>query len=276
MKHLRFLCLCLSASLFFACGDDPIGGDTDVLSVIEHSLVQQEFNFLQAMVDVEARTSDELNKSNQTTGFFCECSTVEVIANGDGTYTMTLDYGTGCLCLDGRTRSGKLIGVFNKKWNEPNAAVTITPENYQVKLINGTTYDFSFTKTITQNGLNSAGNPMLSVSVQNAILTSEVHEIQWESERTVEWVEGVGSLEPETHVYEISGTAAGTSSTGVKFSVAIEEPLVVKANCAHITAGIMSLSPESKLTRSIDYGDGTCDAEAVVEIAGFTRTIELR
>ena len=228
------------------------------------------------MVDVEARTSDELNKTDQTSGFFCSCSTVDVVNNGDGTYTMTIDYGDGCACLDGRNRSGKLVGIFSKKWNEPNASVVITPENYQVRLLNGTTYHFSFIKTITQNGLNAEGNPMLSVEVKEAVLTSDVHSIQWESSRTVEWVEGIGNLEPENHVYEISGSAAGISSTGVEFSVSIDAPLVVKANCAHITAGVMSLTPKGKLTRSIDYGDGACDAEAVVEIAGFTRKIELQ
>lgn len=274
INHL-FLLASLFALAFVGCGTDPIGADKEIQSSIDHAFAQSEFSNMQNMIDLEAQLSGELNKTGSTQGYFCSCSTVDVVQNSANNYTLTLDYGTGCICLDGRRRAGKLIAVFDGKWNVDGTTVTITPENYQVTGLNGTVYDFSFTHTITRAGLNNAGHFVLSVRVEDAVLSSTEGTIRWESTRNVAWTEGILDGDPSTNVYEITGSASGTSSNNVSFTVTIDEPLVIKTTCPHIVQGVLSLTPAGKLTRTLDYGDGTCDNEALLVIDTFSRTITL-
>ncbi len=261
--------------LLASCGTDPIAGDKEIQSSIDHAFAQSEFNNLQNMIDVEAQLSNELNKNGSIQGYFCSCSTVDVVDNGDETYTMTVDYGAGCACLDGRMRAGKLTAIFSGKWNEDGTSVSITPEDYQVTALNGTTYDFSFTKTLTRVGLNNDGHMILTVEVRDAVLSSTEGTITWKSSRQIAWTAGVLDGDPTTNVYEMTGTASGTSSNAIDFSVTIDEPLIILATCPHITQGVLSLTPDGGLTRTIDYGDGTCDNEALLVVDTFSRMITL-
>lgn len=270
-----FLLASLAVLAFSSCGTDPIAADKEIQSSIDHAFVQSEFSNLQNIIDVEAQLSDDLNKTGSLQGYFCSCSTVGVVQNSTNNYTMTIDYGSGCVCLDGRRRAGKLIAVFNGKWNVNGTSVTITPEDYQVTGLNGKTYDFSFTHTITRTGINSAGHLVLAVVVKDAVLTSSDGTIRWESTRNVAWTQGILDGNPTTNVYEITGSASGTSSNNVSFTVTIDEPLVIKATCPHIVQGVLSLTPAGRLTRTLDYGNGACDNEALLVIDTFSRTITL-
>jgi hypothetical protein len=248
--------------------------DTDVQSSIDNSFAEAEFNSLQQLFEVEAEASDDVRKNNA--GTFCPCSTVDVEAGGDGTYKMTVDFGSGCLCRDGRTRSGKLIGIFSDKWSASNVSLQITPEDYEVTNLLGTTWEVDFVKEITKTGPNNAGQPSWTVKVQDASMVSDQGSITWNSERTTSLVEGAGDLDFQNNVYETSGTASGINLNGLAYDAEISVPLRIEADCAHITQGVWSLTPEDKATRTIDYGDGTCDNKATFSLGNFTKEITLR
>lgn len=267
LPPLALLFLCLSVT---SCDVDPLQGDEEIQSTLDHFFAQSEFSAIQTVIDGEARLSTELNKTTNTQGFLCDCSQASVTANGDGTFTMVVDFGSGCTCLDGRIRRGKLMGVFNGKWNQAGASVTITSDGYTVTALTGATYEFDFTKTITL-----VDEDTYSVNVQNARLTSDEGVITWNSTRTVEWAAGKGDLDPSNNEFLISGTASGTATNGVDFTVTIDEPLRVVASCPHVVSGVLSLTPDGKAERLIDYGNGDCDSEVILTIAGFSRSVEL-
>ena len=274
MKNLlktRFSLIIICFFCFIACEDNPLGNDTEIQTALDHSFAQSEFGVIQSNFDIEAQLNDDLSNKTTANGFFCSCSSINVTENADGTYNMEIDYGSGCVCLDGRTRSGKLIGIFNGKWNVDGAFVDITSDNYKVKGFDGTTYDFSFNKRITRVNAQN-----YSVKVENAVLSSDDGTITWNSDRTIEWVGGVNDMDPETNEYLIRGSASGTAITGVNFTVTIDEPLKILANCPNIVSGVITLTPQGRTDRLIDYGNGTCDATANVTISGFSRTIQLR
>lgn len=271
-KTYFFLLIIACFFCFVACEDNPLGGDTEIQTALDHSFAQSEFGVIQSTFDIEAQLNDDLNnKTTQTNGFLCSCSNIVVVENSDGTYTMEVDYGAGCICLDGRRRAGKLIGIFNGKWNVDGAFVDITSDGYQVTGFDGTSYDFSFNKRITRVNAQN-----YSVEVNNAVLSSADGSISWNSNRTIEWVAGTDDMNPETNEYLIRGSASGTAITGVNFTVTIDEPLKILATCPNIVSGVITLTPQGGADRLIDYGNGTCDATANVTISGFSRTIQLR
>lgn len=266
------LALCALAFLTWSCLPDPLEGDTDLQSVEDHAFAESEFQEIQAVFEAEARQTDLVKK---TEGYFCSCSGADLVANPNGTYTMTIDYGAGCTCLDGRTRTGKLIGVFSGKW-QPGTTLTITPENYTVTGLNNVTYQFSFTKTVSLKTANAAGNPVVEVSVNNAVLTAPAGQIRWNADWVTEWISGLGDIDPSNNVYTVTGNAAGTDIEGLNFTVEIVTPLRVEGSCPNVVSGVLKLTPDGRQVRTIDYGNGACDREAVISIGSFSRTILLR
>ena len=269
----------LSTLFWFGCGTTPTEpDDKEKNSSNDNSLAQNEFDEIARAFNTEASLSPTLNKIEATSAYFCNGATLDVVDNGNGTYTMTMDFGSGTTCTDQKKREGKLVGVFNGKWNVTGSKVTITPDNYFVTTTGGTKYGFVFTKTITNLGINAATYHEYNTKITDAVLTSTAGTILWQSDRTVEWVEGFGSNDPATYKYNIkTGTASGTATNGVQFSAVITSPLVVDNSCQYrITKGVLEITPVGAAKRVIDYGDGTCDDKATLTIGSFTSTLVLR
>ena len=84
-------------------------------------------------------------------------------------------------------------------------------------------------------------------------------------------------------IVSVSGTFSGTASDGETYtgSVSSSSPLVLNFNCTPpgtrylYVAGTLNFTPAGKLTRSINYGTGTCDLTYVLSIGGFSVTITL-
>lgn len=282
MKNLfstsTLVVLAMSTFLWVGCGPTTTTDDKEKDSSNDNSFAQNEFDEIARAFNTEASLSPTLNKIEATSAYFCNGATLDVADNGNGTYTMTMDFGSGTTCTDQKKREGKLIGVFNGKWNVTGAKVTITPQNYFVTTSSGTKYGFEFTKTISNLGVNASNYHEYNTKITNAVLTSTAGTILWESDRTVEWVDGYGSNDPTTYKYNIkTGTASGTATNGVQFSAAITSPLVVDNSCQYrITKGILEITPLGGAKRVIDYGDGTCDDKAILTIGSFTSTLVLR
>jgi hypothetical protein len=270
-----FLFLPLALMLVFSACQKEENPDNDLQSALDNSFAESEFDALRKAFDIEAQFSDDLKKTGATEGLYCPCSVVTVNANADSTYTMVIDFGSGCACLDGRTRSGKLTGIFSDKWNVAGSAVEVTPDNFKVTALNGKTYDFDFWQKITYDGPDMDGDLLFTVEVQDAVLSSGQDTIRWESTRTTEWIEGIGDLNPTTNVYLVTGTASGTDIKGRDFTAQTDSPLRVEISCPHIVSGSFTLLPQGLLPRSIDYGNGNCDNKATLTIGNYTATITL-
>lgn len=239
-----------------------------------------------------AKTVDEHADSVQylKSGRFAEaykmagpCATVTLTPFDTATFpkTLTIDFGpTNCAGNDGKNRKGKIVVTITGKYRTPGTVITIKPDNYYVNdnKIEGT-------KTVTNNGRNNAGNLSYSVEVVGKITTTDNKTIEWKSSRTREWIEGE-STTFWTHgingitddVYSITGTGSGVNRDGRKFEAAITTPLRVQF-CGlkiEITKGVIELQPEDLKKRVIDYGNGSCDNQAVVTIGKKTYTVNLK
>src|SRR5690606_39417748 len=68
----------------------------------------------------------------------------------------------------------------------------------------------------------------------------------------------------------LSGSGNGVAFNGTSFNVTITEPLVLNGDCRFITKGKAEVTPSGMSTRTIDFGDGTCDTEVGIVINGVT------
>ena len=78
-------------------------------------------------------------------------------------------------------------------------------------------------------------------------------------------------------VYELTGSGSGTSSAGTSFQVNISKALVRKMACKFISSGVIDYVKvgTTTKTKSLDYGNGDCDANAVLTVDGTSKDIIL-
>lgn len=245
--------------------------DTDnYRSAIDNATAENMFNdvFKQASDGMIAAEDSVDGRAVNST--LSSCATITITPFDFVTFpkTITVDFGTAnCLGTDGRYRRGQVSMSTTGWYRDSGTVITITPTNYYVNdnLVQGT-------KVLTNNGTNTSGNLEYSLEVNGTVTTSEGI-IYWTSSRVHEWIEGESTvLNPWDDVYLLTGTANGTNVQGEDFDVVINTPLRVQVGCRWITAGSMTLT-SGNMTISIDYGTGTCDANAVVTINGNTYNI---
>jgi len=76
-------------------------------------------------------------------------------------------------------------------------------------------------------------------------------------------------------VWSVSSQSSGAVSIGDDlYNFAVTAPIVFATCCAYPTQGEMTVSSSGK-SATIDFGDGTCDNEAVLTLGGESQTIVL-
>ncbi|MGZ4035817.1 MAG: hypothetical protein ACXVPU_04895 [Bacteroidia bacterium] len=260
--------------LFTSCRkqkDDP--KDSDTSAAADNALAEGTYNDVHNIAD-EAATGSltsylTVNNSEQK-AYLSTCATI----TNDTTVTphiLTIDFGAvNCLCNDGRNRRGKINVSYSGHYRDSTAVHTITFTNYYVN-----DNQIMGTKTVTNNGHNSAGHLTYSVSVNGTIIKADGKTITWTSNRTREWIVGESTPTWTDDVYLITGSASGSSSAGGSFTMNITTALKKEIGCHHFVSGTLELTPTGKYTRYVDYGSGACDNLATVTINGNVYNITL-
>lgn len=278
-KKIALLCFpLLFAGVFVSCKKNAV--DNEVQSVIDNALCEQEFMRIPVLLNGRAIQVIGIKKLMPGYGKVWSNTCPKDTLTGDttgyaaGTYTNTsnlpvlqLDWSSGCTDqLDGVTRSGKLNALFTKPYSQPGTVVTVTPVNYKAGSL-----AYSGTIKITRTATHT-----LSVEVTNGQCTNGSFKIGWSCTRTITWVSGMGDMNEQNDVFEISGNASGTNRDGKTFTANITTPLVKSADCKWISKGVLELTPDGLKTRVVDFGDGKCNAEATFSLNGNTYTFNMQ
>ncbi|MBU0765382.1 MAG: hypothetical protein KJ607_11170 [Bacteroidetes bacterium] len=221
-------------------------------------------------VDDAARSSDESlesgNKSISTNG--CAVVTITPFDLITWPKTITIDFGdVNCLCNDGVYRRGVITAVTTDWYRNDGCVITVTCDDYHVN-------DFKVegTKIITNNGRNSDNNLNYTVEVQNGLVTApDGTSSTWNSLRNHEWINGEDTyLIVTDDEYSITGGANGITSTNTSYTITITDTLNVLIGCPYIRSGMLDINIPNLETIVVDYGDGTCDAQATATCYGYT------
>ncbi len=186
--------------------------------------------------------------------------------------TIVVDFGTGCIGNDGRSRSGKIIVSTTGRYFETGTVVTIIPQNY---FVNGN--GVSGSRVVTNTGNNSSGQPTFTVQVSGTVtLANNGGTITWSASRIRTWIAGYDTplLFADDEI-SVTGSSNGTNASGGSWSTIITSPLVHKRSCREIVSGSKTVTPASRPARIVDYGNGTCDNTVNVTINGNTYTITI-
>jgi hypothetical protein len=263
------------STFFFSCKKDE-KVDNQTTATQDNSIAQNLFQDIKKVVE-EAANDEGASNTNKKAGYsFGNCATVSITPAWSDTATwpkvMTIDFGTAnCTDNYGTNRRGKLIVTLSDKYINQGSVLSIQPQNYYVNdyLVEGS-------KSLTNNGRNSANNLNWTVQVSNGKITYPNGKVAtWQSTRNNEWVSGesttlftdgiAGICDDE---YLITGNASGVNTDGLSYTVNITSPLKAKVCCRWIVSGSLDVIPDGLLTRSIDFGAGNCDALVTLTING--------
>lgn len=263
MKKTIFILSSL-AILLYSCKDEDVINNPDLRSTQatqDHLFAEQVFSDVGRIVE-EGFSSNGIKSCANYTLTNVDTSNID---------TLIIDFGTSyTLCAD-KIRKGKINVTYTGKYRDSLAVITTTFDNYYVNynLVQGE-------RVVTNKGRNSSGNMWFTIDVNNASITTSNGTINWESNRTREWVNGSETNNITDDRYTITGTASGTGVNNNGFTMEITDPLDVDLGCLPscvIKSGTAKISPNSYADRIINYGDSLCDCNFDVIINGTTYPI---
>lgn len=279
-NYVIYLLIALMAIAMFGCKDDPDPVETPptiqeaVGALSEYALVNKLFSDAFSETDDAAKYTDEQidGAKNGTKNF--PIITIDNIDLTTWPKNVTVDYGTtNFTCQDGRVRRGVINFQTTGFYREQGTVITITFDNYYQN-----DYKVEGTQIVTNTGRNADNHFVYTVEINNGKVTVPITNkvINYEENTTREWAEGEETiLEICDDVYYITGTQNGLSSDSIAYLLTVQQKLDVKVCCHWIRAGLLDVDIEGLSTMTIDYGDGECDNDAVINYLGTEYPIEM-
>ncbi|MCU0329116.1 MAG: hypothetical protein MUE53_09010 [Chitinophagales bacterium] len=271
-----FISLAILSITFIGCKKiEEIAEDRKVME--ENSICEQiNADLITLMDDAYYKNGNSLVTRSASSSAVLLADSVIITLNASDS-SILVDFGTGYLCRDGRTRKGKTKFTFSNGFRVANAKVTQTFDNFSV---NGYSISNSSTRSQTYKGLNASNQPHWDFIANLTLTTPTLQTIQWSSNRVRTMISGFATaFNFSDDVYEISGSGSGTTSTGSTFTLSITKNLTVKIGCKHIQSGIIDMVRGNGSKISIDYGNfvsTTCDNQAVLTYNGKDYNITLQ
>lgn len=200
------------------------------------------------------------------------CATISFDTSGSSR-SMTINYGTtGCQCWDGKTRSGEVMMSWTGPRVDSGNSFMINTSNYWVN-----SNKVAIHKVVTNGGLNSSGEPFFNVSENDSLTLDTTNQvITLTASRVRTWTGGFDTPQLLDDQYSITGSGNGIDRDGNAFSYNISNPLILHMDCPWIEAGTIDYTLPKFSQLSLDFGDGTCDNIATVDVNGTTHMIHLR
>lgn len=189
------------------------------------------------------------------------CATVTVTPN-DSTYpkTITIDFGNGCICADGKFRKGAVILHLTGPIRRSGSVLTITFRDYYLNRAH-----IEGTKIISN--LSENGNIKFTVQVVNGAVTFQNGRgWQYDGLKYVAQVDGGATPFVRDDVYRVEGRSKTTFNNGLTIVLNTETPLIKKVVCPWVNNGLLKIKINNRVL-FLDYGapnNGDCDNKALL------------
>lgn len=184
---------------------------------------------------------------------------------------ITIDFGAvNCLCRDGRYRRGMVYVDYTGQRGVPGSTATLSFNGYFVN-----DRGISGSRTISFDS-SPGGNPQRTTTYNITVTPpNQSGSYNRQGQRVREKIAGDGTSSLLDDVYLMTGSGSGSRTGGLIYSHSIVTPLRREGSCAWIVSGSIQFSRNNRFTRTLDFGNGTCDDQAIVSNGSRTRNITL-
>ncbi len=285
MKTQKFISASLIAVLlggsllYSSCGRMRMSDD-ELEAVSDNSTAAGASQEVQNISEQAFTASGNMSfRGSSNNGGLSSCAT---ITNDTINNVLTIDFGTSpCLCKDNRYRQGQIISSYTGKYRDSGTVIATTFNNYFVGVSNTSMNQVTGTKTVTNNGHNSAGNLNWTiVAALNILKANNGGTVIFNETRNREMIAGESTAFIfSDDKFQVTGSANGTTAKGDSYTAQVltGHELIRDMSCPkHFTQGQVDINVGTKPTMTLDYGSGTCDNTATVTRNGKTKTITLK
>lgn len=236
----------------------------DITAVEEVDMVMEEINTTVEQAFVEEENGPLFNRSSASS-FFPECLTKTVVTT-DLTKTVTLDFGEGCE-VRGHFMAGVLILSYEKNPDLHTRTIAVEFDNYRIdnKLIQGI-------HSIVRMRENDNGNPQATSTFDVNVTWNNGNTASRVGEKVREWIAGVGTGVWSDNVYLITGHWTTVRRNGDEITGLVTTPLRRELACRFLVSGVIDFTKNDR-SGSLDFGDGTCDNEALLTLDNGTEIV---
>ncbi len=189
------------------------------------------------------------------------CATITVTPN-DSTYpkTITIDFGNGCICADGKFRKGAIIIHLTGPIRRSGSVMTINFRDFYLNRAH-----IEGTKIVSNLSENS--NIKFTVQVVGGKVTfPNGRGWQYDGLKYVAQVEGGATRAIRDDVYRIEGRSKTQFNSGLTVNLNTETPLIKKVVCPWVSNGVLKIKINARVL-FLDFGapnNGDCDNKALL------------
>ena len=258
-----------------SCRKDKDDGDYEVSVSQDMAFAENTLIETGKIVDQAGSYAELVNYRNSNNNAIMQpgCATITTENISATEKKVKLDFGvTDVTCRDGKRRRGIIYLSYEGSYLDLNKENTVTFENFFVN-----DYKINGTMKVTYTGKNAQNQSVYSINDDITINDPNGKTMTWQNQRTRTFISGEGTTYSTDglagvtdDIFELSGSGNGVAFNGTSFNVTITEPLVLNGDCRFITKGTAEVTPSGMSTRTIDFGDGTCDTEVGIVINGVT------
>jgi hypothetical protein len=279
MRTKIFLMITAMVALSFSsCKEDPTLNDQTSIDLADDDAVadavyEDVFNTADnASIILDAMVKSGDAKSETIVSDSCPSITVTHPSTAMWPKTVAIDYGSGCSGFYDNTRSGKIIIEVTGPRFTVGSKRTVTFVNYFFNNIK-----VEGTKVLETKEYSSNQRLIVLVKLTGGKLTlPNGKTIERTMDHQREWTAGLLTKNIWDDECLVTGTATGKNIDGVAYTNTIVSALNWKRACRFIVAGIVKIERDGKQPVELNYGDGECDAKAVVTRGGESREILLK
>ncbi len=267
MKRLNtLLIIAITLTLFGCSKNSDRNEDTTTNSSVDYAFGQAVVYDAFKLVHQAANSSKGIslvNLADTSSLFGCDTLIVDTVSNP---MTITIQFNGNCTGND-VDRTGSITATFTNKYDVLGSAVGISFNNYTYNRyqIGTGTITYSYT------GLNGT-SPTYSYAVNNLDIVNVSKTIRWSGNQNVTIGSGETTAIVTDDSYIISGSASGSTYAGNEFSALIDTDLTLLGNCLWVGSGVVTVTPENKNPRTLNFGSG-CDGNAMVRIYSIEQEI---
>jgi len=278
MKKQIFFTIAVALAIFItSCQKAEKIVETDINLADDDAVTEAIFDDVFSSVDIASIALENAAKGGFTKGSFVvadSCPVITVNHPDETTWpkVITIDYGTGCT-LNEMTRKGKIVITISALRNVTGSVRSVAFEDFYFNEIK-----VEGTKSIENLGPNNNQNIVMAVTLTNGKLTlPDGRTIERAVDREREWTAGGNT---PRNIWDdeclITGTTSGKNIDGVAYSTTIIAPLHWKRACRFIVAGIIKMERANTEAVELDFGNGECDAKAILRKGDAEKEIILR
>lgn len=289
MKNRTFYltALLVSASMFILTSCDRLDRTNDEITSLDvemsedDAMAEDVYNTLDGMIDNELSDLESNNfkstdlKSAEDDPYICKVVTVDKPDTTNFPKTITIDYGEGCSVVikgDTITRKGKIQIVITDHWFVEGASRTVTFIDFFINDV-----QVEGTISVTNLGLNEDGNMTFEVKIEGGELTyNDTLVYTRNCHRYREWIR---SNDPLNDSIKITGECSGINADGNEYQHQISNPILMIRCYMNqymwtMVGGTVDMERNGNHAQ-LNFGNGTCDNDAVLTINGESREIKV-